>query len=86
MIQIKIRLYGSLRDGVQNSEGVLRVNAPILVSEVKEQVSSVFDAQDLSWLAVLNDSVLANEVMILTEDTLISADVSLAVLPPVCGG
>jgi molybdopterin converting factor small subunit len=86
MIQIKIRLYGSLRDGVQKSEGVLRVNAPILVSEVKERVSSVFDAQDLSWLAVLNDSVLANEVMILTEDTLISADVSLAVLPPVCGG
>ena len=86
MIQIKIRLYGSLRDGVQKSEGVLRVNAPILVSEVKERVSSVFDAQDLSWLAVLNDSVLANEVMILTEETLISTDVSLAVLPPVCGG
>ncbi len=86
MIQIKIRLYGSLRDGVQKSEGVLRVNAPILVSEVKERVSSVFDTQDLSWLAVLNDSVLANERMILTEDTLLSADDSLAVLPPVCGG
>ncbi len=86
MIQIKIRLYGALRDGVKNSECVLHVDAPILVSEVKERISSVFDTQDLSWLAVLNDSVLANERMILTEDTLLSADDSLAVLPPVCGG
>jgi molybdopterin converting factor small subunit len=87
-IQVEIKLFGGLRRYHTESVLTLRVPCSSRVDAVKQKMGEIMQAAHGGAfdLALLAQSVLANDQTILTDDTLLVQDSKLAVLPPVCGG
>ena len=80
-MHVTILFYGAFRrlgaSVVLNAEKMVKVGdlRPLLVEHIGKENK-----------ALVYDSVFANDTAILDEGTMITADCTLSILPPVCGG
>lgn len=88
MIEVKIRLFGALRDYGDDREIKLKVPASSSVCQLRASLLShiqCFHPQFAEPHLVM-DSAFAIESEILQDSFQIESDCRLAILPPVCGG
>ncbi len=80
-VTIDMRLYGAFRKYSDHVRLIVAQGAP--VAEVKKALCGVLGPQSLDLVL---DSAIANDHEILPPGFIIESDVSLSILPPVCGG
>lgn len=80
-VTVDMRLYGAFRK--YNDHVRLTVASGTPVAEVKDALCRVLGPQSRDLVL---DSAIANDREILPSGFVIDADVSLSILPPVCGG
>lgn len=87
-VNVEINMFGMLSQYSGTEPLVLKVSRGLNMKEIlgilKEELSKKFS--DFNAHKVIDASVLADESEILRRDHIITKDVSLVVLPPVCGG
>lgn len=87
VIEITIKLFGVLRSYSNESEIKILLQSPSFVSDVKQLLVQSLKTDIHSDIEeIISKSAVGNETEILPEDALISRSMSLAILPPVCGG
>jgi molybdopterin converting factor small subunit len=87
-LKVEINLFGMLSKYGEGDPLVIIVPSGANMKEVlqalKAELSSRFS--DFNAHKVLDASVLADEKEVLKHDHILNQNVSLAILPPVCGG
>ncbi len=88
MISVRLTLFGALRKF--DLEGGLEVQCEVgeTLHQFRVRLSTILSEKfpESESVNVVYDSVFANDEEILREDYILQKDISLAVLPPVCGG
>ena len=88
-IEIHINLFGAFRDLQSGPSFRFHTYLPISVSDLKKNLVHEFASLAPSKVdisALLQVSAVATEKKVLTDHEIISEKVTLALLPPVCGG
>lgn len=87
-IILTVKLFGAFRPYSKDGPLVLEVAQGVSCAEVKNYLKVAlkktwpeFDKQ-----ALVDESALADEMQVLSEDAKIDRNTALAILPPVCGG
>ncbi|MBN8531483.1 MAG: hypothetical protein J0L97_06440 [Alphaproteobacteria bacterium] len=87
-MNLTIDLFGAFR--AYSAGAPLNLNVPpgITVSEVKKRIGEALLSRHSGFdrHSLVAESALADEKQVLAEDDVVTRDVSLALLPPVCGG
>jgi molybdopterin converting factor small subunit len=89
MLRIDVRLFGALRKYANGAEISLEVPSGTTVSGLRSYLGDALRRGGAAFAdqPLLDASVLADEEQILDDAQALVADrISLAVLPPVCGG
>lgn len=88
MIRVKVRLFGSFRRFANGSDVSLELAGPLKINELRRELAAKLKAIDAGFHeeALLDASAFANETTVLTNDAEVTADCTIAILPPVCGG
>ena len=87
-LNVSIKLFGGLRNFFDGQEVIIPVKQAASVQEIKDKLLARIKSehQNTSGIDIIHQSVLADDKRILDNHELITADTSLAILPPVCGG
>lgn len=80
-IKVTIRLFGAFRKYGDVME--LTLPTGCAVADIKAGLAEKLAGNDA---ALVTDSAIANDNEIIAADTVFTADATLAILPPVCGG
>lgn len=88
---IRIKLFGSLREFADASNGEIVVAGADSITKLRENLTLYFadprfGAVGARAIEILKDSAFADERTILTGEATVDGRNWLAVLPPVCGG
>ena len=92
MTQLRVRLFGALRNCCEAGEVSIKVTGPISVQAVKSALLQELYQLDPSFqeAKLVHESALASATEILPDGRVIDLTSSpcstLAILPPVCGG
>jgi len=81
IITVDVRFFGAFRK--YGEETCVILPAGYTVGELKKQLRTDFSEPESGLLA---DSVMAGGNRFLSDDEVLTEDVELALLPPVCGG
>lgn len=80
-ITVTMRLYGAFRKYQDSVTFSVPAGSP--VSDIKDSLGRTLGPQAFD---LVMDSVIANDKTILPPDFIVDEDISLSILPPVCGG
>ncbi len=96
MIRVHVKLFGAFRKfavpGVQAEEQtqaiILELAQPTAVNELREHLALKLASLGTGFndRGLIAESAFADENSVLEDQTVISGDTVLAILPPVCGG
>ncbi len=86
MIEVKIKCFGAFRN--LGSEITLNLASESNVGALRTLLSQFLKSQNPHGMeaGLVADSVFADETQILSDESRISENVTLNILPPVCGG
>lgn len=87
-ITLTIHLFGAFRPYSDGQPMVVEVLQGVCVAEVKDHLKAVLRKIQPSFDrdALVDESALADDAQILSENAVLECDAELAILPPVCGG
>ncbi len=86
-VKVQVNLFGAFRAYSSNPVLELVLPAGASLAEVKQSIKSMLASNPaFDKASLVDESALADEVEVLQEDAILMRDVSLAILPPVCGG
>lgn len=80
-VNLTINLFGAFRRYDNGKPLTLILSRGVTIAEVRRALKDALHNHPL-----IDDSVLADETQILSEDATFECDTHLAILPPVCGG
>lgn len=87
MYHIKLKLFGIFKKNLENDFIELNLKNEVSLIEFKNIVRNFFIINnEYEKIEATEESVFATENEILTENFTINKDMTLAILPPVCGG
>lgn len=78
-IKVNIRFWGAFRKFGESVDVTLPAGSTVL--SLKEELREKLDG-----FGLVSDSVVANDSSILRESDVLQDDITLSILPPVCGG
>ncbi|MGC4000245.1 MAG: hypothetical protein QM767_23520 [Anaeromyxobacter sp.] len=88
-VQVTVRLFGALRRLAPGAEVVVEVAPGTPVSALRGKLFQALASPGAPAEALLESSAFADDAQVLAEDQPVgegAARVTLALLPPVCGG
>ena len=85
MIHINIQFFGSARSLYHEPQIAVQMPKGSSINELRLHLLAMFRAQN-SVTAILNTSVFATDSEILANETQLYNDITLVIMPPVCGG
>lgn len=87
-IKIEVALFGAFRKFSDKNPLVLYVPEGASLGDVKKSIGRELSLYSPAFNqhTLIEESALADEKEVLTEDFVIRKEASLAILPPVCGG
>jgi molybdopterin converting factor small subunit len=86
-IQVKIELFGAFRQFTKQDTLELSVEQGIKLPELRKALErALHETPNKSLQSLIESSAFADEKAILDESLSLDHDMTLAVLPPVCGG
>lgn len=80
-ITLTVNLFGVFRGHENGKPLTLKLPQGATLSEARSAIKAMLNNHPL-----MDDSALADETQILSEDAVFERDTQLAILPPVCGG
>lgn len=84
---VTIRLFGAFRNYISAPSVILEVATGSTAGMVRQNLEDYFLAHSENFdRKIIAESMLATEEAVLELDDVIPGGVSLAILPPVCGG
>lgn len=88
MIKIKINLFGAFRKYGNGQEIQLQFSEPLSVHDLKKKLANKLLElhPDFNNLALIEDSVFADDASVLSKEFQLMKSCEISVLPPVCGG
>lgn len=84
-VNLTIRMFGAFRKYHQGNLSIA-VATGSSIAEIKSKIVSELQMTGSADADLVNKSVLADSMQILKESEIVSEDLILAILPPVCGG
>lgn len=88
MNEVEIKFFGAFRKYIPAGRLKLRLKYPCTAIQLKEQIHQRLQEQIPNYKEpnLVFESALATETEVLAEDVSVDEKLSLALLPPVCGG
>jgi len=87
MNKVKIRLFGAFRNYISKPSVTLEVEAGSTARAVRKNLEDYFLVNTENFDSkIIEESMLSTDDAVLDLDDKIPEGVSLAILPPVCGG
>lgn len=87
-LHLTIKLFGAFRKYTQGKNLSLDVPSGITINTLRPLLEQALlqNYPHFSDAGLIHDSAFSNSESLLTEDTILTENLMLAVLPPVCGG
>lgn len=88
MINVKFELYGALTSYTTKPFIAVKVQAGSSIKNAKEALIEAMSqiTEHDQFKNIVKCSAIGNQVKLLSEQNIVDSDVTLAILPPVCGG
>ena len=87
MIHIRVRLFGVFKKVGDGSLVTVDIKEPISIGEFRRAFAEKIEVIQPGFdIDLIRESVFATDEVVLEDDFLISRELHLAILPPVCGG
>lgn len=88
MNNLEIQLFGSFKKYIPSGRICISLEQPTSVYRFKQQIADTIFEMNSNFreATLIFESALATEKCILFDDEVVDGTMSLALLPPVCGG
>ena len=88
MIEVHLRLFGRFREFGDGETCSIRLPTGSKAADARRALAELLRAThpDRDVDRLIHDAVLADDEDILSGETVLDRDMTLAILPPVCGG
>ena len=84
--EVTIRLFGAYRNLQANENIKIKLSPQMTMLDIKQELKAFFSQKESFDQSLVDESMLANNQEVLSNDSQLGQCKELAILPPVCGG